>query len=144
MDSSTNAAVQHINKKSSDELLRKFAQVGSDSIGKEVVVLRVSKRPKRSSTRTTRDSTDECPSNNGSSSLVERKWLLPPAAATRRSALLRQLGIGRSHLRSSRDINNRSLFGTIEKTWRRTVQGASRVFMEKHYNRHKRLINDVL
>ncbi|KAK0584190.1 hypothetical protein LWI29_014817 [Acer saccharum] len=139
MDSST---VQHINKKSSDELLRKFAQVGSDSIGKEVV-LRVSKRPKRSSTRTRRDSTDESPSNNNGNSLVERKWLLPPAA-TRRSALLRQLGIGRSHLRSSRDINNRSLFGTIEKTWRRTVQGASRVFMEKHYNRHKRLINDVL
>ncbi|TXG57963.1 hypothetical protein EZV62_015792 [Acer yangbiense] len=142
MDSSTNATVQHINKKSSDELLRKFAQVGSDSIGKEVV-LRVSKRPKRSSTRTRRDSTDESPSNNNGNSLVERKWLLPPAA-TRRSALLRQLGIGRSHLRSSRDINNRSLFGTIEKTWRRTVQGASRVFMEKHYNRHKRLINDVL
>ncbi|KAK2651325.1 hypothetical protein Ddye_018814 [Dipteronia dyeriana] len=143
MDSSANASVQHINKKSSDELLRKFAQVGSDSIGKEVV-LRVSKRPKRSSTRTTRVS-DESPSiNNGNSLVVERKWLLPPAAATRRSALLRQLGIGRSHLRSARDINNRSLFGTIEKTWRRTVQGASRVFMEKHYNRHKRLINDVL
>ncbi|KAK3227220.1 hypothetical protein Dsin_007082 [Dipteronia sinensis] len=146
MDSSTSATVQHINKKSSDELLRKFAQVGSDSIGKEVVVLRVSKRPKRSSTRTTTTTTrdrDESHSNNNSS-LVERKWLLPPVVATRRSALLRQLGIGRSHLRSARDINNRSLFGTIEKTWRRTVQGASRVFMEKHYNQHKRLINDVL
>ncbi|KAH7554278.1 hypothetical protein ACOSP7_028599 [Xanthoceras sorbifolium] len=142
MDSSTTATVQHVNKKSSDELLSKFAQVGSDSIGKELV--RVSKRRKRSS-RARRESENYCqsPSNNGNgSSLVERKWLLPPT--TRRSALLRKLGIGRSHLRSARDINNRSVFGTIEKTWRRTVQGASRVFMEKHYNRHKLLINDVV
>jgi len=28
------------------------------------------------------------------------------------------------------------------QTWRRTVEGASRVFLEKHYHRHKRLIND--
>ena len=56
----------------------------------------------------------ESPSGNGNStSLVERKWLLPPAS-TRRSTLLRQLGIGRSQLRA-REIRNRSLFGTIEK-----------------------------
>jgi len=33
---------------------------------------------------------------------------------------------------------------TLLQTWRRTVEGASRVFMEKHYNRHKRLINDIV
>lgn len=32
----------------------------------------------------------------------------------------------------------------IVQTWRRTIEGASKVFMEKHYNRHKRLINDIV
>lgn len=33
-------------------------------------------------------------------------------------------------------------FHDLLQTWRRTVEGASRVLLEKHYNRHKRLIND--
>lgn len=36
------------------------------------------------------------------------------------------------------------IFWRFVQTWRKTVEGASRVFMEKHYNRHKRLINDVV
>ncbi|CAL5409179.1 unnamed protein product [Camellia sinensis] len=28
-------------------------------------------------------------------------------------------------------------------TWRKTVDGASKVFLEMHYNRHKRLTNDI-
>ncbi|KAJ4705566.1 ABC transporter ATP-binding/permease protein like [Melia azedarach] len=142
--STSTATVQHVTKKSSDELLRKFAEVGhANEEGKKE--LRLVKRRKRSSSSrriATRREGEyrESPNNNGS--IVERKWLLPPAA-TRRSALLRHLGIGRSQLRA-RDVRNRSLFGTIEKTWRKTVEGASRVFMEKHYNGHKRLINDVV
>ncbi|XP_010497287.1 PREDICTED: uncharacterized protein LOC104774354, partial [Camelina sativa] len=72
--------------------------------------------------------------------LVERKRLLlaAPAASKRRSLFLRQLASGKSQLR------NKSLVRTIGKTWRKTMEGASRVFIEKHYNRHRRLINDVV
>ncbi|KAF3442644.1 hypothetical protein FNV43_RR16560 [Rhamnella rubrinervis] len=144
---SANVNVQHVNKKSSDELLRKFAE--DEAPPKKE--LRLSKRRKRSRSATARGQCDS-PSNNGSSStsngsstsLVERRSLLP--SATRKSALLRQLGMhGGSHLRlRARDIQNKSVFGTIKKTWSRTIEGASKVFMEKHYNRHKRLINDMV
>ncbi|KAK8497684.1 hypothetical protein V6N13_025112 [Hibiscus sabdariffa] len=139
----TDVQVQHVTKKSSDELLRKFADDDNDD--KEYLrVMAVKRRKRTGSGRPRRESsgaTGHCgsPSNNG---LVERKWLLPPAA-TRRSTLLKQLGMGRSQLRG-RDIRNKSVFATIEKTWRKTIEGASRVFMEKHYNRHRRLINDVV
>lgn len=116
MDSeNSNAKIQHVNKKSSDELLRKFAELGDEK--KEArKELRLAKRRKRiMSSRGRRGEYCESPlNNNGSGSFVERKWLLPPAAAARRLPLLRQLGIGRSQPRA-RDIRNKSLFGTIEK-----------------------------
>ncbi|TKY62539.1 hypothetical protein E2542_SST12397 [Spatholobus suberectus] len=126
MDTATEAKVQHVTKKSSDELLRKFAEVGSDKAGK------LNKRRKKR-----KEDGCECESpSNGGAAVVERRSLLPPKM-TRRSVLLRQLRV--------RDVRNKSsLFGTIHKTWRRTVEGASRVFMEKHYHRHKRLINDIV
>ncbi|XP_021282961.1 uncharacterized protein LOC110415587 [Herrania umbratica] len=146
----SNVQVQHVTKKSSDELLRKFAELEGDDDDKGPArkELRVAvKRRKRSTGAALRRregdySQCESPSGNGSTSLAERKWLLPPAAR-RRSALLRQLGIGRSQIRAT-EIRNSSLFGTIEKTWRKTIEGASKVFMEKHYNRHRRLVNDVV
>lgn len=117
MDSeNSNAKIQHVNKKSSDELLRKFAELGDEK--KEArKELRLAKRRKRMMSSSGRRGGEYCESplnNNGSGSLVEMKWLLPPAAAARRPPLLRQLGIGRSQLRA-RDIRNKSLFGTIEK-----------------------------
>ncbi|TKY53255.1 hypothetical protein E2542_SST24781 [Spatholobus suberectus] len=113
--------VQHVTKKSSDELLRKFAEVGDSN-----------NAPKKKKKRR----------EEGGTALAERRSLLAPAA-TRKTALLRQIGIGRAHLRT-RDFRNKYLLGTIPKTWRRTVEGASRVFMERHYHRHKRLINDIV
>ncbi|KAF7818953.1 uncharacterized protein G2W53_024408 [Senna tora] len=114
--------VQLVPKKSSDELLRKFAEMGSHSHTKHS---HLSKRRKKSV-----ESHSDTPT-----ALVERRSLLPPAA-TRRSPFLR-------HLRP-RDIRNKSLFASIHKTWRSTIEGASRVFMEKHYHRHKRLISDIV
>ncbi|XP_021894017.1 uncharacterized protein LOC110811761 [Carica papaya] len=130
-----NTKVQHVTKKSSDELLRKFAELESDPADEAAArkELRLAKRRRRVAGKLRG-------SDNGSGSLVEIKWLLPPA--TRRCALVRQLGIGRSMIKA-RDLRNKSFIGTIEKTWRKTVEGASRVFMEKHYNRHRRLINDA-
>ncbi|XP_059668513.1 uncharacterized protein LOC132313656 [Cornus florida] len=136
------AKVQHVTKASSDELLKKFAELGSESDDKASAKreLRLSKRRKTS--RKIRDS-DHCDQSplHFSTALVEKKSLLPPAGR-RSMVLIRQLGIGRAKLRP-RDFNKKSILGTIEKTWRRTVEGASKVFMEKHYNRHKRLISDI-
>ncbi|KAK4348949.1 hypothetical protein RND71_031704 [Anisodus tanguticus] len=114
--------VQHVTKASSEELLKKFAEMG------EKKELRLAKRRKRILQAAAPDTT---------TALGERKSLLPPPAASQRS-----VAIGKAR-RRARNINNRSFFGTIHETWRRTVEGASKVFIEKHYNRHRRLISDT-
>ncbi|OWM82655.1 uncharacterized protein LOC116207826 [Punica granatum] len=137
--------VQHVNKKCSDELLRKFSDSDDEEDRKLELVIRATKRRKRSSRQRVGpiEAGESCESPTNCNSLVERRSLLPVAARTRKSVLLRRLGIGRSFTQlRARELRNRSLLGTIEKTWRKTVEGASRVFMEKHYHRHKRLIND--
>ncbi|XP_052173659.1 uncharacterized protein LOC127788977 [Diospyros lotus] len=139
------ARVQHVTKASSDELLRKFAEVGSESEDKAAAKkeLQLAKRRRKAAARERDLEQCESPSSRRAS-WVERKSLLSPAAASRRSsALVRNLGIGRSRLRA-RELRNKSFVGTIQKTWRRTIEGALKVFLEKHHNRHKRLINDVV
>ncbi|GMN55883.1 hypothetical protein TIFTF001_025002 [Ficus carica] len=111
--------VQHVTKKSSDELLRKFAdpdtETDTDDEAKKVPKRR---RRSRESGGDDHDHQISCESpflsNGHSSSLVERRSLLP-VAPVKKSALLRQLGIrGRAHLRA-REIRHKSLFGTIGK-----------------------------
>ncbi|KAG6418692.1 hypothetical protein SASPL_120896 [Salvia splendens] len=119
--------VQHVAKASSDKLLSKFAEAGSDSNPKN---LRLAKRVKRNQ--------ESAANNNSVSSLAEKKSLLPQR---KKAALMRGLGISRAKIKA-REIKNKSIVTIIEKTWRRTVEGASRVLMEKHYNSHKRLINE--
>ncbi|CAI9765687.1 unnamed protein product [Fraxinus pennsylvanica] len=128
------AKVQHVTKASSDELLKKFAEMGSESNDKSLAKkeFRLSKRLKRSQAAT----------NGSGNGQGERKSLLPPATSRRPAALSRRFGTGKAKIRA-REFKDRSIIGTIEKMWRRTVEGASRVWMEKHYNQHKRLINDV-
>ncbi|CAH8390191.1 unnamed protein product [Eruca vesicaria subsp. sativa] len=125
---------QHVNRKSSDELLRKFADPDDDD--------KSTKRRRKAATTNSKENGGADVESNTSSSttgLVERKrLLLAPAASKRRSLFLRQIASGKSHLK------NKSLVRTIGKTWRKTMEGASRVFIEKHYNRHRRLINDVV
>ncbi|KAK4772897.1 hypothetical protein SAY87_027916 [Trapa incisa] len=137
--------VQRVNRKCSDELLRKFSDEGD---GNETELASAPKRRKKSSRSrvgpagAAGEFCDSPTHGHGSGgSLVERRSLLP-ASTRRRSVLLRQLGIGRSAQLRARDMRNRSLLGAIEKAWRKTVEGASRVFVEKQYNRHKRLISD--
>ncbi|CDP10145.1 unnamed protein product [Coffea canephora] len=145
--------IQHVAKASSDELLRKFAQVGSESEDKKE--LQLAKRIKRSTNISaikagfytqSRMYVDQGSSLNGiSAAIVERKSLLPPVTpSSRRSsvAVVRRLGIGRVKVRA-REIKHKSLLGAIEKTWRRTIEGACKVFVEKHYNQHRRLKHDM-
>ncbi|CAI8614096.1 unnamed protein product [Vicia faba] len=129
LTTTTDSKVQRVTKKSSDELLRKFAEVGTND-KKELRIIKRRKKMKEN------HSEGQSPSKAGTS-VAERRSLLPPTVS-RRSVLLRQLRVRDNRNKSS------SILGTIQKTWRRTVEGASRVFMEKHYHRHKRLINDVV
>ncbi|KAI9122233.1 hypothetical protein K1719_006922 [Acacia pycnantha] len=126
---SASVKVQHITKKSSDELLRKFAD-DSDKKPQKKKDLRATKR-RNKNWAVTSDGECESPSS-GSTTLVERRSLLP----TRRPAMLQLLRIESAQLRP-RDVGNEFLLSFIEKVWRRTIQGASRVFIEKHYYRHK-------
>ncbi|XP_024973558.1 uncharacterized protein LOC112512014 [Cynara cardunculus var. scolymus] len=106
--------------------------------------LRLLKRQKRSAQSIPPPTTRRESSEFIGGLVVERKSLLPPVRrSSGAEALVRQLRVGRANFRS-RNFKNRSFFGTIEKTWRRTVDGASKVFMEKqYYNRHKRLLSDT-
>ncbi|CAK9322897.1 unnamed protein product [Citrullus colocynthis] len=134
MDSSI-GNVQHVPRKSSDELLRKFAEVGSESGGGRRLLTVVKRRRKRAN--------EECDSPSGGG-VVERKWLISPVG--RKSVVLKKVGIGngRSQQLRIRDFRNKSILGAIQKTWRRTVEGASKVLLEKHYNTHRRLISDIV
>ncbi|KAF8043782.1 hypothetical protein BT93_A1950 [Corymbia citriodora subsp. variegata] len=128
------AAVQHVDRKRSDQLLSKFADDG------ERKDPRAPKRRRRGRRVAAGPGGSIDPSE--SQALGERRSLLPPAK--RRSVLLRKFGVIRRSQQGAREIRNKSLLGAIEKTWRRTVEGASRVFLEKHYNPHKRLISDAV
>ncbi|KAD3336312.1 hypothetical protein R6Q59_028457 [Mikania micrantha] len=137
-------AVQHLTKASSDQLLSKFAELDSPDDHRPKNSLRLFKRQKRSA-QSIQPASQFSSEFTGGTLLSERKSLLPPVASARRSSgattLVRQLKVGRSHFRA-KNFKKRSFFGSIEKTWQRTLDGASKVFMEKQYNRHKRLLND--
>ncbi|XXG71938.1 hypothetical protein AAC387_Pa07g1151 [Persea americana] len=133
--------VQHVTRASSDELLHKFADLDSKSEHKSMEKKEAKERRRRKRARTEGDrGSGESPTKNGS--LVEMKSLLQPR--TRRSALLRQLGIGRQCLRIREIVISRSLLKKIEKAWHKTIEGASKMFMEKHCNQHMRLRNEAV
>ncbi|CAI9787572.1 unnamed protein product [Fraxinus pennsylvanica] len=128
------ARVQRVKKASSDQLLRKFAEAGSESNHKLSAKSesRMAKRAKRSTPLNT----------NVNASSVEINSLLPPSTSRKSLSFIPRLEMGKAKIRA-RELKNKSFMCTIEKTWRKTIAGASRVLMEKHYNRHKRLINDA-
>lgn len=111
------ARVEHITKASSDELLSKFAQVGGPNNKLALTLVNnnnkfnLSKRQRTSN----RSNADGCACESPSSvSVADRKSLLPPANKRATAAVMRRLGIGKATLRS-RNHNNKSLLGTIEK-----------------------------
>lgn len=102
------ARVQHVAKSSSDQLLRKFAQVGSDPKDKtSAKELRLAKRVKRK----------QASSTTAITGVAERNSLLPSAAAASHkpmALMVRRLGMGRARTRA-RELKNKSLITAIEK-----------------------------
>lgn len=98
--------IQHVNRKSSDELLRKFAD--PDEVDEPTT--KSTKRRRKVVTTTTRENGADVESNVTTAGLVERKrLLLAPAVSKRRSMFLRQIASGKTHLK------NKSLVRTIGK-----------------------------
>lgn len=108
----TTTTVQRVNKKSSDELLRKFAEVGEDHTASEAKKRRKIRSKTWKEGGAANEYSCESPAHYTTTTLVERRSLLPQL--TRKSVLLRQLGIGRSQLRA-KDIKNKSILVAIEK-----------------------------
>ncbi|KAI3984279.1 hypothetical protein MKX01_011233 [Papaver californicum] len=135
--------IQHVNKVSSDQLLRKFAAVEEDCLSKEKqdsILKRDRKRCKKDT-----DANKENENSPSRNMIVERRSLLPVTNRRSSSGLLRKIGIGRSsQVIKAREMKNKSFVRAIGKTWRKTVEVASKVFVEKHYGRHNRLINDFV
>ncbi|OAY75444.1 hypothetical protein ACMD2_08847 [Ananas comosus] len=147
------ATIQHVSRASSEELLRKFADpdAGERESGSEfdraVASLRGDLRAllraapavaalhrKRSSRRVASGLSarpDALPSAKRRRSCGGAEWragLLLPASSRKQAPLLRRIGILRSD----------------DATWRKTVAGASKMFVEKHCSNHVRLISDMV
>ncbi|GJN30163.1 hypothetical protein PR202_gb18449 [Eleusine coracana subsp. coracana] len=150
-------SVQHVAKASSDELLRKFADPDARS---PVTPPRrsLALRRKRSSRRvasglSARDSdawaagTTELAAPKrrrsiGGSTDWRAGLLLPTttAAASARKAQVRRGGAAR--LDDAAGIG--LLLAALERTWRKTVAGASKMFVERHRTNHVLLISDMV
>ncbi|THU67096.1 hypothetical protein C4D60_Mb05t21050 [Musa balbisiana] len=151
------AKVQHVSKASSDELLRKFAEIDADPPARApahllrapIVVRKKSRRAVSAlSARELSSPSDEAiratrrRRRRSSGGLGEWKSLLP-ISNRRPASLLRRMGIRRSEDGGASGI---ALFlaAALEKTWRKTVEGASKMFVEKQRQNHVRLISDMV
>ncbi|XP_072984231.1 uncharacterized protein [Typha latifolia] len=160
MDSNASCTVQHVTKASSDELLRKFADPDADPAvrsprqvsHRQLLVLRTpALRRKRSSRRvasglSARDLTagvDTASRRRRSCGGGAAEWkaaLLLPTSARKPAPLVRRMGIGRWEDATGVGI----LLAALEKTWRRTIEGTSKMFVQKHCSNHVRLISDIV
>ncbi|CAL9133894.1 unnamed protein product [Musa acuminata var. zebrina] len=140
------AKVQHVSKASSDELLRKFAELDDGTpAGPSALLRHASPLVTRKRSRRTVSAGDEAVrarrrrKNKGG--LAERKSLLP-ISNRRPASLLLKMGIRRPE--DGAPGIGLVLAIALEKTWRKTVEGASKVFVEKHHQKHVRLISDMV
>ncbi|CAA7389552.1 unnamed protein product [Spirodela intermedia] len=152
---SVSSKVQHVAKASSDELLRKFAdsETGKASPRKIQRLLRgpVARRKRRPSRRMPCHSAGDCSiycAEVGVERTAEWKGLLRQNPPPHRSAvLLRRIIVaaGISDKLRAGEIPRVDFFlAALEKTWRKMVEGASRLAVERHCSRHVRLISDMV
>ncbi|EHA8589932.1 hypothetical protein COCNU_scaffold013486G000010 [Cocos nucifera] len=152
----SSATVEHVTRASSDELLSKFAELDDDPPARSsrtsarLPIVRRKRSRRGMSGLAARDLATggaETPSTRRrrSGGLAEWKALLPPTASSRRSkSQFRRMGIGRSEIGPGDAVGIKLLLAALEKTWRKTMEGASKMFVEKHCNKHVRLISDMV
>ncbi|KMT15315.1 hypothetical protein BVRB_3g060220 isoform B [Beta vulgaris subsp. vulgaris] len=139
----TPTAIQHVTKASSDQLLRKFAAIDSDSSDndeasssarKSISTRRRSQKKRKVMMKKEMSTSIENNSSSASASfkVVERKSLLPQyyqrgnsntsrrTSSSSGASLLKKIGISKSHpsyARVARDFRTKSLLSAIEKVW---------------------------
>ncbi|KAE8799725.1 hypothetical protein D1007_24814 [Hordeum vulgare] len=155
-------SVQHVAKASSDELLRKFADPDDDSKQRQLTPPRrsLALRRKRSSRRvasglSARDSGTAGAASGAELAAPKRRrsiggstdWraglLLPTTTASSSSA---RKGTASHARRGARldDAGVAHFLAALERTWKKTVAGASRMFVERHRSSHVQLISDMV
>ncbi|CAO2831836.1 unnamed protein product [Amaranthus hypochondriacus] len=161
---------QHVTKASSDQLLRKFADSEDDNEHSPPSSARRSRSIRGGRSRTSlnkkrkvimtitnnKNYNEDDEEQVQSLRTVERNSLLPQyyirnpcSNSNSASAFLRKhLPITRSHHRhrkSARHFRTNSTFlSALDKTWTKAVRGATKIFMERHYSRHRILIDDIV
>ncbi|KAL6907720.1 hypothetical protein ACP4OV_002759 [Aristida adscensionis] len=150
-------SVQHVAKASSDELLRKFADPDA-RLPVTPPRRSLALRRKRSSRRvasglSARDSGADLAAPKrrrsiGGSAEWRAGLLLPTTTAAAASA--RKGGAAVGHPRRGGAARHADaagiglLLAALERTWRKTVAGASKMFVERHRTNHVLLISDMV
>ncbi|TVU48518.1 hypothetical protein EJB05_08156 [Eragrostis curvula] len=147
-------SVQHVAKASSDELLRKFADPDarlSVTPPRRSLALRRKRSSRVASGLSARDSNAAAGTelaapkrrrSIGGSTDWRAGLLLPTttASASARKGQVRRGGAAR--LDDAAGIG--LLLAALERTWRKTVAGASKMFVERHRTNHVLLISDMV
>uniref|UniRef100_A0A0D3FDB4 Uncharacterized protein n=1 Tax=Oryza barthii TaxID=65489 RepID=A0A0D3FDB4_9ORYZ len=139
-------SVQHVARASSDELLRKFAD--PDAHAKQITPPRrsLALRRKRSSRRSGAElAAPKRRRSIGGSTEWKAGLLLPTtstASARKGSAASHSRRGGAARLDDAAGIG--LLLAALERTWRKTVAGASKMFVERHRTNHVLLISDMV
>lgn len=143
-------SVQHVGRASSDELLRKFA----DPDARRPAV--TPPRRKRSSRRvasglSARDS-DAAAGFTGAELAAPKRRRSIGGSADWRAGLLLPTSTPAASARKAQARRARAddaagiglLLAALERTWRKTVAGASKMFVERHRTNHVLLISDMV
>lgn len=150
-------SVQHVAKASSDELLRKFADPEDDDDkprhpapprrsfkrSSRRVASGLSARDSGSAAGTELAALPKRRRSLGGSSEWRAGLLLPTTtkagSAARKGSAARRGGAARLD-----EAGIGLLLAALERTWRKTVAGASKMFVERHRTNHVQLISDMV
>ncbi|CAD6201733.1 unnamed protein product [Miscanthus lutarioriparius] len=153
-------SVQHVGRASSDELLRKFADPDARRPAATPPRRSLALRRKRSSRRvasglSARDS-DAAAAAAGFTgaelSAPKRRRSIGDGSADWRAGLLLPTSTPAASARKAQARRVRAddaagiglLLAALERTWRKTVAGASKMFVERHRTNHVLLISDMV
>ncbi|ONL93233.1 uncharacterized protein [Zea mays] len=139
-------SVQHVGRASSDELLRKFADPDAPRAA--------ATPPRRSLKRSSRRVASGLSARDSDASAAAGVTAAALAAPKRRRSIGGSTGLllPTASARKARARRARAddaagiglLLAALERTWRKTVAGASKMFVERHRTNHVLLISDMV
>ncbi|XP_066359772.1 uncharacterized protein [Miscanthus floridulus] len=152
-------SVQHVGRASSDELLRKFADPDARRPAATPPPRSLALRRKRSSRRVASGLSARDSDASAAAAGFTGVELAPPkrrrsigGSADWRAGLLLPTSTPAASARKAQARRARAddaagiglLLAALERTWRKTVAGASKMFVERHRTNHVLLISDMV